>query len=246
MELTKKELVYLVVAAGVAGIVFFLYEWRTTDHNVATGLLSLFEFIIISLIIYVIHTLSQKLIAKKSSCELEFELITTNKIPLTSIKIPHGLNFTGPLITLLISIVSVGGLLFIVLASFNPIIDRKKRIGHQWTDLKDVEEAGIAAAGPLSNISLLLIFKILLPLSNSFFSKGIIVASTLAVFHMLPFPKYDGIKIWMGSRTIYIFLLVLVVAVVIFTYLINVTATIILALILSIGISSFYFYNSNK
>jgi len=72
------------------------------------------------------------------------------------------------------------------------------------------------------------------------------IASSLAIFHMLPLPKYDGIKIWAGSRTLYIALFCLIILVIAFTYLINVLAAIILALILTIAITSFYFYSSNK
>ncbi len=246
MEFTKKEIIHLLIASIIAGFVFSFDEWGADIFNLGEGLVNLLQAAVISLIIYLVHILSQKLIGKKSNCDLEFELITTNKIPLTRIKIPKGFNFTGPLITLIFSLVSNGKLLFVALASFKPIIDKKKRIGYQWTNLKDIEEACIALAGPISNITLLLIFKILLPLSPAFFSKGMFIASSLAIFHMLPLPKYDGIKIWVGSRTLYIFMLILTITVIVFTYFINALAAVILALIVAIAIASFYFYNSNK
>jgi len=246
MEFTKKEITYLLVASIIAGFVFSFDEWGTDVFNLSIGLTNLLKATTLVLIIYTVHTFSQKLIAKKSSCDLEFDLITTEKIPLTHIIIPKGFKFTGPLITLIFSLVSNGKLIFVALASFKSKVNRKKRIGHQWTNLKDIEEANIAAAGPISNVCLLLIFKILLPFSQSFFSKGMFIASSLAIFHMLPLPKYDGIKIWAGSRTLYIALFCLIILVIAFTYLINVLAAVILALILTIAITSFYFYSSNK
>src|SRR3989344_5959608 len=112
MEFTKKEITYLLVASIIAGFVFSFDEWGTEVFNLSAGLINLLKAVILVLIIYTVHTFSQKLIAKKSSCDLEFDLITTEKIPLTHIIISKGFKFTGPLITLIFSLVSNGKLIF--------------------------------------------------------------------------------------------------------------------------------------
>ena len=247
MQLTKEEIRDLLIVSVIAGFVFSFNEWGEEVFELSVGVKNLFKATLIALIIYTIHILAQKLVAKKSSCETRFNIISAKEIPFYGVvKVPHFLRPIGPIITLLVSFLSKGKLFFIALASFEIVSKRKYRLGHKWNFIKDREEAMIAAAGPISNISLLILFKIMSPISPSFFTKAIFMASSLAVFHLLPFPKFDGIKIWMGSRTLFLFLWVFVPTIILLAYLINIIGTVILSFILSVIVALSYFYKSNK
>ncbi|MBU2640045.1 MAG: hypothetical protein KKG75_05075 [Nanoarchaeota archaeon] len=248
MEFTKKEIKNIIIASIILGIVFFLNEWRLTDHNLETGILSLIGLIILSAIIYLVHATSQKLMAQSVDAEIEFSLVQAKKIQtvIKEMPLPKYLFPIGPIITLLITVLSGGKFLFIALASFHHNISRYRRVGHKWTNIKEFEEAKIAFAGPLSNLILLAIFKILLPLSPQFLSKAVFISSTLAIFHLLPLPQFDGLKIVMGSRVLYIFAIVLAILTI---FLINITSVFIalfLALIVAIAVSFYFLYRSNK
>ena len=246
MEFRKKELVYIIVAAIIAGFVFSFDEWGSEAFNPKIGIINLISSTIICLIIYLAHSFSQKLVAKKSDCRIEFDLVTIEKIPIINRKIPKWFSPIGPIITLLITIISNGKLFFIALASFKLKVKRAYRVGHRWTNVKGIEEATIAAAGPISDITMMVLFKLLMPLSQQFFSKAVFIASALAIFHMLPFPKFDGIKILVESKTLYLFIISIIVLIILFTQIINTLAALMLAIILA-GIISFqYLYKSKS
>jgi Zn-dependent protease len=248
MQLTKKEIKRLLIASLIAGLVFSFTEWGITQFNLTIGLLNLIRAIIISSLVYTIHALSQKLIAQKSCCGIEFKLITAKKIPYPrgEIKLPKFLQHIGPIITLLVSIISNGKLFFIALASFEPKLKRKLRVGHKWVNIKEYEEATIAFAGPISNLLLLVIFKLLQPLAAPFFTKAIFITSTLAIFHLLPFPKFDGLKILIGSKFLYLFSITLAIILIGIVNFVNVFLAILLALIVATSLTLYFFYYSKK
>ena len=237
MEFGKKEIGYLILASIIAGFVFSFDEWGAEKFDLSIGLLNLLKAIIICFIIYTVHIFAQKLVAKRANCEVEFITISSSFK-----KIPIYLRQIGPILTLLFSIISNGKLFFIALASFNILSKRKYRVGHKWTNVKEFEEAKIAFAGPLSNLILSAIFKLLLPLSPIFFSKATFIASTLTIFHLLPFPKFDGIRIFMGSRFLYLFAVVLAILSIVLINFINVVIAVFLALLISIIITFYFFF----
>tara|TARA_Y100000310_G_C20633538_1_gene789958 strand:+ start:688 stop:1431 length:744 start_codon:yes stop_codon:yes gene_type:complete len=236
MEFTKKEIKHLLIAAIIAGFVFSFNEWGIEAFNLKLGLQNLLRATLISAFIYSIHTLSQKIMASKSDCEIEFNLISTKMKFLP--RLLHQNKFAypiGPIATILVSIIANGKLFFIALASFDSKIKRKKRVGHQWVNIKETEEATVAFMGPLSNLILLTVSKLLLSFSPAFFTKAMFITSSLAIFHLLPFPKFDGLKIFMGNKILYMFAIVLAVVLI---FLVNFT-TAFKSILLSVIIASF-------
>ncbi|MBR9702552.1 hypothetical protein GOV10_00820 [Candidatus Woesearchaeota archaeon] len=73
----------------------------------------------------------------------------------------------------------------------------------------------ISAAGPASNIILALIFLILTFMLPAELSKiawyGMIINGMLALFNMIPVMPFDGRKVWLWNKTIYIVLAALAV-----------------------------------
>lgn len=73
----------------------------------------------------------------------------------------------------------------------------------------------ISLAGPLTNIILAFLFFVLLlffkteGILNLFFYYGLIINSLLALFNLIPFPPFDGYKVYAWNKTIYIAVVIL-------------------------------------
>jgi Zn-dependent protease len=239
MEINKKELKKILIIALVAAFAFTFNDWGIDVFDFFFGFTNLILAFIFTLTIYLVHITTQKLTANYFDHNIEFEILSmTKKIKeiRKTIQIP-----IGPIITLLITLISNGKLFFLLLNSFKDIPNKTSRVGRQWTNIKDFEEAQIALAGPLSSLILLALFKILSPLSLVF-NQGMFIASTIAIFNMLPLPKVDGVKIFMGSRILYIASLIFIILFILLAFNLSIIQTLILSLILSLATGLIYLY----
>ncbi|MEK6856812.1 MAG: hypothetical protein AABX49_02235 [Nanoarchaeota archaeon] len=241
MEFSKTEVKYILIAALIAAFVFSFNEWGVERFSAAIGAKNLLIAFVFCSIIYFVHSVAQKFMADYYEYSIEFTLIDMKK------KIKPGKVTTlpiGPIITLLLIFISAGKFIFLILNSYEHIHKKEFRIGRQWINLKEFEEAQIALAGPLSQIFLLIVFKLLLPISV-IFNKAMFMTSVIAIYHMLPLPKVDGSKIFFGSRTLYVTGLVLTVSFVILIFHMSIIQTIILALLFSLVLGIIYLYKKN-
>ncbi|MBS3151431.1 hypothetical protein J4443_03580 [Candidatus Woesearchaeota archaeon] len=246
MEFSKKEIKYILVAAIIAAFVFSFNEWGIEKFNIATGIKNLFIAFIFCSVIYFLHSFAQKLVADYYEYRIEFTLIDIKRRVRKIGKIGRAVTIPiGPIITLLLVFISAGKFIFLLLNSYEHISQKEFRIGRQWVNLKEFEEAQIALAGPLSQIVLLIIFKLLLPFSVVF-NKAMFITSVIAIYHMLPLPKVDGSKIFFGSRSLYIASLVFIVTFIILIFHLSVIQTIILALLFSTILGIMYLYKKTK
>lgn len=239
MEFSKKEIKLVLIAAIIAAFVFSFNDWGIEEFSVAIGIKNLFIAFIFCLIIYFLHSAAQKFVADYYDYKIEFTLIDIKRKLMDvrrTVSIP-----IGPIITFLLIFVSAGKFVFILLNSYEHISQKELRVGRQWTNLKELEEAQIALAGPLSQIFLLIVFKLLIPFSVVF-NKGMFIASVIAIYHMLPLPKVDGSKIFFGSRTLYLTGLVFIVAFIVLIFRLSTLQTIILALLFSAILTIIYLY----
>ena len=242
MEFSKKEIKLVLIAALIAAFVFSFNEWGVEEFSAVIGLKNLLIAFIFCSIIYFLHSVSQKLVADYYEYKIEFTLIDIKK----KIKeIGKTVNIPiGPIITILLLFASVGKFIFLLLNSYEHISQKEFRVGRQWVNLKELEEAQIALAGPLSQVFLLIVFKVLSPLSVVF-SKAMFITSVIAIYNMLPLPKVDGSRIFFGSRTLYLASLVFIVAFIVLIFHLSTVQTIILALLFSAVLSIIYLYKKN-
>ncbi len=243
MQLRKKEIQSILIVAFIAAFIFSFNEWGIENFNITLGIQNLILAFVFCLIIYTVHAFSQKFTANFYDHDVEFTYISMKK---KIAEIRKTINIPiGPLLTLLITLISNGKFIFLILNSFNLKTNKTRRLGHKWVNIKEFEEAQIALAGPLSNILILILFKILTPLSGVF-SKGMFIASTIAIFNMLPIPKVDGSRIFFGSRPLYVASLIFIIIFVILIFQLSVLQTLILALLLSLIIGGIYLYKLNN
>ena len=124
---------------------------------------------------FLLHELAHKVVAQRYGCFAEFRSFD-QMLVLAIVMSFFGVVFAAP------------GAVFIT----GPVGKRRNGI--------------ISAAGPITNIILALIF-LLLGLSlpgNPILKYGFIINSWLALFNMIPFGNFDGAKIWLGNKIIYI------------------------------------------
>lgn len=243
MEFSKKEIRFILIAAFIAAFVFSFNEWGIEKFSITIGIKNLVIAFIFCLIIYFFHSAAQKFTANHYEYKIEFTLIDMKrkiKEIRKIISIP-----IGPIITLLLIFISNGKFIFLILNSFKHISQKEFRVGRQWTNIKEFEEAQIALSGPLSQIILLIIFKLLLSIST-IFNKAMFITSVIAIYNMLPIPKVDGNKIFFGSLPLYIASLVFIVVFIILIFHLSILQTIILALIFSITIAVIYLYKTQR
>jgi len=243
MELTKKETQRIIIAAFIAAFVFSFNEWGIEKFNAAIGVKNLILAFVFCLVIYFFHAIVQKLTAEFYEYKIEFTLIDLKR----KIKeLRRGVSIPiGPIITLLVTFISNGNFFFIILTSFEHLQKKEFRIGRRWTNIIEFEEAQIGLSGPLSQILLLIVFKILTPLSPVF-QKGMFIASTIAIFNMLPIPKVDGARIFFGSLPLYITSLVFIVVFIVLIFQLSILQTLILAFIFAFVIGLVYLFKSKN
>ena len=239
MEFSKKEIKYILIAALIAAFVFSFNEWGVERFSIEIGIKNLFIAFIFCSIIYFLHSFAQKLVADYYEYNIEFTLIDIKrKIKEVGKKVAIPI---GPIITLLLIFISGGRFIFLLLNSYEHISQKEFRVGRQWINLKEFEEAQIALAGPLSQIFLLIVFKLLSPFSVVF-NKAMFIASVIAIYHMLPLPKVDGSKIFFGSRSIYVASLIFVISFIVLIFHLSMLQTMILALLFSAILGIIYLY----
>ena len=70
------------------------------------------------------------------------------------------------------------------------------------------EESGkIAAAGPIANLALAVLFLFLLPFMTQVAYYGFMINSLLGLFNMIPLPAFDGSKVLAWSRKAFVLIL---------------------------------------
>ena len=116
-------------------------------------------------------------------------------------------------------------------------------MGRVLTKLTEFEEAKIAVSGSMATILLAILIK---GLELNSLDGLVLVCATTAVSYMLPFPGLDGIKVFFGSKLLYIFSFVFVLLSAFLLNFVNGFIVLILSLIAALTILINYFYRHSK
>lgn len=148
----------------------------------------------------------------------------------------------GIVLSLLVTLMSNGKLFFLAVGQYHLILERSSRFGRKALQITNYEEAKIALAGPMMNIVLL----VLATLFNSHgsFDTFILLNALLAFFHMLPLPYLAGLKIYFGSRLLYVSSLVFMISIVILAYTVSTIPMLLISLASLLISGSLYYYYS--
>ena len=119
---------------------------------------------------------------------------------------------------------------------------RHSRFGRKFLEVTNYEEAKIALAGPMVNIGLMVIGKLfnIYGTMNTF----IFINAALALFHLLPLPGLAGLKVYFGSRLLYVSSLAFTIAMILLAYTVSIIPMLIISLASLLVAGSFYYYHS--
>ncbi len=214
INFTKKELLKLLVSALVLGLVFGFDDRR--EIFVLQLWLANFVFMaVLSLIVLVIMLISQKWVAARYNIRAEYDIWGISRFGFREYqKIPESFWMKklplGIILPLTIAVFSEGKLWFAGVGRMLTSVQREHRIGRQWKNIADYEEARIAFAGSIATIISLIIFGVLFERTSLELWKTLIFISiTVLLSNILPFPQLAGGQMLFNSLYLYVFTLIL-------------------------------------
>lgn len=210
------------------------------------------KYFIYSLLALGVYAGSQYFIANKYGTRINYNLLGFQRFGFSKDAYLHQIRFgkykikkipLGVILPLLITFLSSGGLFFTGVISSIFRVNPQYRLGRLYTNLTEFEEAKIALAGPMSNI-LLAIFIKLLGLNS--LDDLMFVSSVTAVSYIIPLPGLDGIKIYFGSKLLYVFSFAFILISAFLLNFLNGLFALILSGMIALIILINYFYKHNQ
>lgn len=113
--------------------------------------------------------------------------------------------FYGLVAGLIVMLLTTGKFFFLAYSSFEAKLLKAHRLGYFRYGLNYFAIAAIAAVGPVANIALAAIFKLMVFLPESFVQKAVLINVMFAIYNLLPIPPLDGAQLFFGSRILYAF-----------------------------------------
>jgi len=217
----------------------FGFDDKKPTFEMGFWLANFLRVTLVVMVAFLTKELVRKLVAKAQGFETEYSLWNVSRFGFkpTSVKKPVPV---GIIISLIVTIVTMGKLFMVAVGSYDLIINKHSRFGRKTVHINDYDEAKIALVGPLVNIALMIVFQLFN--RNGMFDQFVFINGMIALFHMIPVSNLDGAKIFFGSKVLYLFSLAFIVGVV---FLINVLSPIItlaLAVVFSAIFAGTYYY----
>ena len=224
---TKAELTGLIFSIIIIGFVISFKEWGTSQFNTRIGLLNFFNAVLIVALSFLVNDSAKRIWGFAIGYRVEYKA-----------------EAYGLFLSLFIAFISNGRLWLIVPSSFIIHHMAGHRLGFFRYDINYWAQALIAWAGPLANLCLMILLKILgVFAANPLIQKAILFNAVYAITSMLPIPPLDGSKIYFGSRMFYSFILPFMIAACILL-IIDIGVILALSLSLLIGIILWITYYS--
>lgn len=213
-KFTPYELRGLILSILAISFIISFKEWGATSFDAVAGLHNLFNAVLIVALSILVHDAGQRLWGLAIGYRLEFKMWSF-----------------GLVIALVTAFLSDGRLWLIVPSGFMLHHLAGPRLGWFRYGINYFGQAMVALAGPLFNLMLIILLKMISAFStNLLVEKAIMFNVIYAITSLLPIPPLDGSKIYFGSRMLYAFV---VPAIVIAAILMIIDIPIFLALVLS-------------
>lgn len=225
MEYTKKEIKYFAIIILTLTFAFAFndkaqsFEWK----NWLMNFLKMLVFVAFSVFV---HDFAHDIAARKYGFISEYRIWGIKRFGFGKPSFPKRIRIFGkeytiesfPLgiaLCLLVAVVSNGKWFFTAVSSYGLVIKKTHRFGHKIIEVTDLEEAKIALAGPMANILLALLCKII---NADVLADMVLINSLMPVYDMLPLFGLDGMKVLVGSRPMYMFSFIFILALAIMLY----------------------------
>ncbi|HLD12321.1 MAG TPA: hypothetical protein VJB87_01875 [Candidatus Nanoarchaeia archaeon] len=239
---TKKELGSFIGAAIVLGLLVGFDDGQPV-FIVNSWLVHVISVIALALVMLLLYTLAQRVIAQKFGGSVEKSLWSLHRY---SLKPRHHLvGFGIPLwllLPLIIALVSGSKLVFAGVLSSAVVTIPRLRIGYKLFGIREFERAACLVAGPLSMMVLAIIFMGFEPSPLVLAARYLAVA--LALSNLLPLPKLDGSQIFFGSLPLYMFSVVLAVVTLLMVVHVNAFLALLLGVVLGATAVAAYWWKT--
>lgn len=248
---TKREKKHILFTIIMLALVFAFNDKRET-FELSYWLANLVKVLIIVAVSIILHDLAHKLLAARYGFHAEHrtwgirgfswknEPSFPKQVTFLGKKLEIDSLPLGAVLGLLVMVFSNGKLYFAALEKYDLIIERISRFGKKFVNVTDYEEAKIAIAGPLVNVSLAIILSFFG--NTGLLADAAFINALIAVFHMLPLPGLDGFKVLMGSIPLYIFSVAFMAGVAFLIKLISPVIALALAGVLAVLFAFLFFY----
>jgi len=252
---TKREVIHILISILVLSFIFGFDDGQTT-FRFGYWLQNMFVVAVSVAIVILVHDLAHKLVAAKFGSKTRFRIWGIKhygfarkahfpiKIHFLNLKVIPIAQFPlGVVLGLILSFVSRGSLFLPLIETFDTETKEYTRVGKQRLKLKEWEDAVIALAGPLANVALIIILRVIS--TGGIFNNIILISSLYAIFHMLPVSSLDGGKIFLSSPTLWIFGVILILLSILLVVVFNIfpyVFLLILTVLSALIISGFFFF----
>ncbi len=256
---SKKEIYVLILTILVLSFALG-FDDGSEIFSWAYWLSNFFITIIIVAISFIAQQIGHKVIARMNGFDTEYNWWGFQNLSLRPVSLmgrgrnktfPRKINFFGKqiliesfpiglVLCLLFALISNGQLFFLAVGQYNLLIKRSSRFGRKFLEVTNYEEAKIALAGPMTNIILMVIGTLFNQYNT--FDLFIFINAGLALFHMLPLPKLAGLKVYFGSRLLYVSSLVFIISIVVLTYTVSIIPMVLISLASLLVSGLLYYY----
>ena len=163
------------------------------------------------------HELAHKIMAQRFGCKAAYTLWPA-----------------GIIISILLTLLTAGRVLFAALGAVVISTAYSTRLGYRFVVLSLNEMGRIAAVGPLTNILIAIIAYAFVWISPAIVGATITINLIVALFNVIPFPPLDGAKIFWWSKMGWFGLLMAAIILLYLPAVIGVLLSIVLAIILMV------------
>ncbi|MFH1248876.1 MAG: hypothetical protein V1660_01885 [archaeon] len=185
-----KELVYIILASAVIGYVisFSSISWENWA-----------KFAVLGFAMLMINVIAKKIAAYKLGCEIEMEPWQAKRYWFyESAHIRYGIPMwvVWPIFMVW---ASLGLVWWLVVMTFE-VYATRARVGRKFAELTEWDIALIASAGIVTNLVVAVIFAARGDITFAYMNLWFVF------FNLIPFPAYDGGKIFFGEALFYVFI----------------------------------------
>lgn len=222
-----KESIFILIASAVLG---YVVAFPVSSYE------TWLRFSAIGFIILLANILAKKIAAHKFGCEIEIKPWSIERYGFD-----RAAYFRWPLPVWLIwpiAVVwlSIGRIWWLVMTTFE-VYATTRRVGRKFAEATEWDIALIAVAGVVANLILIIIASIY------GYQQFIFISLWFVFFNTLPFPAYDGGKIFFGSRILWVFMFTLILSILILLHVATNMLTIVITSLLTAILSVILFYS---
>ena len=191
-DIVKGEGRDLILAILVLGFAFSYRDWGVETFNLAMGLQNLFITIVLVACAFAGHEIVHRCVANKLHAKVIYKVY-----------------WIGLVLTLVLAIVTNGWFIYAAPGAVMIIAYHKYRIGrrhyhkHRGPAFGPYEKALIAVSGPMTNIGLAILGKILIPYWGYSAYKFMMINVWYGVFNLIPFIKLGMLPLGLIGKGAY-------------------------------------------